>query len=215
MNKKLRNDKIQHITETEHKLKEAKYFFRLLSRNKKSGEQFDFLLNAFVNSARSITWVMRAEFSKSPGWDPWFDERNVEDSEKTILDLFNSLRVSASKKESLKTYFLIDMKIPKDKLGKSISRKLDRLTGKQVEITITKNMGRKPKPTPKKLTFCAYLTNVRRGVIGFTENDILELCAKYLAILDDLAVDCINRFKKYVRTPKNKSSSHGLVQLNY
>ncbi len=210
---RLQRSKIYHITETEYKLKEAKYFISLLSRNKKNSEQFDFLLNAFVNSARSITWVMRAEFSKIPEWVSWFNAREVKKSERYILDLFNSLRVSASKKESLKTYFLVGIKIPENKFSNSLNRRLERLSGKKLLISIKRDLGRKPKLNPKKLTFSAYLADVRRGVIGFTEKDILQLCGNYLAILDNLVKDCIRKFSKYITTPKTKSSSHQLVKL--
>jgi hypothetical protein len=202
--KKLQRDNIQHITETKYKLKEAKYFLRLLSRNKKRGEQFDFLLNAFVNSARSITWVMRAEFSKIPQWESWYEERKVVKSEKNILDLFNALRINATKKQPLRTHFLVDMKIPKELLNRSLSRKLDRLKGKKLKITISPNRGRKPIQNARKISFAAYLTSVKRSVMGFADKDILSLCLRYLTLLDDLVKQCISKFGKSITLSKSR-----------
>ena len=52
---------------TKHKLEEAKFFLEQLRANYGKLKKFDYFLSAFISSARSVTWVMRNEYSSVPG----------------------------------------------------------------------------------------------------------------------------------------------------
>lgn len=208
-------EKILHVTETEYKLREAKYFLTLLSQKSKKGEEFDFLLNAFVNSARSILWVMRAEFSKIIGWGHWFKQKRIAATEENIFHLFNDLRVSSTKIESLRTHFLVDLKIPKGSITRIQQYRLKKLRGKKLKITIRDNKGKKPLELPNRITFSAYLAGMRRGIVGFTDKDILVLCKRYIAILEEIVNECLVKFGKLILLNKKKSTSHHLTKVYY
>ena len=195
--------KIPEITETEHKLKEAKYFLSLMRRGRKKAEQFDYLLNAFVSSARSVTWVMKAEFSKIDGWKSWYEGKKVDKSEEEILKLFNELRVGSTKRQSLRTHFLVELKVPKEVMSKSLNHRLNRLKRKKLIITLSKNRGRSVRLDSKKISFPAYLTSARRAVIGFSDKDVLGLCLGYVDILKGLVGECMQQFGQHASKPKD------------
>ena len=70
------------MTNTRRKLQETHFFFlgtkellRAQSRN------FEFYLNAFVNAARSVTFVMQKEFGKQEGFDEWWSKHALKTDE--------------------------------------------------------------------------------------------------------------------------------------
>lgn len=75
----------------EEKLLEAEYFMRRLPR--KRGYEHGFELNAFLSSARSVTFLIQKEMSKVPGFAEWWEERRAEmrrdDAMRFFLDLRN------------------------------------------------------------------------------------------------------------------------------
>ena len=88
------------MTNTERKLGEAKYFLKQLTPN---FVYFDYILSAYLNAARSVTWVMRHEFNKVAGWEDWFKSCQISDKEKKLLKDINNFRILSAKKTGIKT----------------------------------------------------------------------------------------------------------------
>ncbi len=57
---------------TQFKLDEARFFLDHLAPNYGKERKFDFFLSAFISAARSVTWVMKAEYADVEGWAAWF-----------------------------------------------------------------------------------------------------------------------------------------------
>lgn len=94
------------MTNTERKLGEAKYFLKQLTPN---FLYFDYILSAYLNAARSVTWVMRHEFNKVVGWEGWFVSCKISDKEKNLLKKINDFRILSVKTTGIKTnYFFIE-----------------------------------------------------------------------------------------------------------
>ncbi|HUR33468.1 MAG TPA: hypothetical protein VM032_06710 [Vicinamibacterales bacterium] len=88
------------MTPTEYKLAEASYF---LNQLKVSDPFFDFILSAYLNAARSVSWVMRHEFESKNGWSDWFKTSEVSDREAQLLAEMNRLRIQATKQDGITT----------------------------------------------------------------------------------------------------------------
>ena len=54
---------------TKLKLKEALFFLQKMETHVDIEPDFDFYLNAFVSSSRSVKWIMNKEYSKVEGWE--------------------------------------------------------------------------------------------------------------------------------------------------
>ena len=64
--------------ETRKKLAEAIYFIEQTELQfKQQLQSFEFNLNAFVNAARNITFVMQKEYSKVDGFTEWYDSQKI------------------------------------------------------------------------------------------------------------------------------------------
>lgn len=88
------------MTNTERKLGEAKYFLKQLTPD---FVYFDYILSAYLNAARSVTWIMRHEFNKVVGWEDWFKSCQISDKEKNLLKEINDFRILSAKKTGIKT----------------------------------------------------------------------------------------------------------------
>lgn len=186
------------ITNTEEKLKEAKYFLQLLIENKLEGEKFDYILNAFIGSARSITWIMRAEFLKVPKWEEWYNSKSVSKKEEKLLKLFNELRVESTKCNPIKTTAFFSMNIPSTSLNDSKIKILKKLVGKIVEVNIAKK-----DKNLKKSKYGLYFDNVKiceigRSLKSHSEEDAIKNCKKYFVLLEKLTRECLKEFENCI-----------------
>ena len=100
------------VTRTRDKLNEAWFFLTKLDEHyfdhirgvlerDVSPPAFAYYLSAFVSAARSVTWVMRHEYSRVPGWEDWFRNQKGTNAQRTLLKLFNDPRVRSEKIEPL------------------------------------------------------------------------------------------------------------------
>ena len=123
------------MTNTERKLKEANFFLKQLSPDY---VYFDYILSAFLNSARSTTWIMRNEFSNINGWEKWFKECEISDEEKKLLSDTNSLRIDSAKKTGIKTdYFLLEGLVLDEEYYNQVEPMFKNLNVGEVLITLS------------------------------------------------------------------------------
>jgi hypothetical protein len=186
---------MKSITNTELKLNEAKYFFNLLSKNIERNQEFDYLLNAFISSARSVTWIMKSEFVHLNGWKEWSASHDWAEEEQLLLSLMNTLRVESTKRASLRTAISFTVNIPADSLDSEKLKKIESMLGKHTRVEISET---KPEETEGSVVVGqATVHDVKRIVKNIkSDEDIMELCRKYLSILDILVRDCIAIFRK-------------------
>ena len=103
-------------TRTQYKLEEAKFFLLLLEQNWRHFPHVDYFLSAFVPAARSVTWVMRSEYGKVPGWEQWFDAKKPSSKARELLKRMNEVRVRATKSVPLKTRTTAQVTIPPEQV---------------------------------------------------------------------------------------------------
>lgn len=121
------------MTNTERKLDEAKYFLGQLNVD---DPYFDYILSAYLNAARSTTWVMRHEFCKINGWEDWFKSCEISKDQKYLLNKINELRIESTKQSGIKTDFYFLEEILIDEQYYSIIKEFLKKDG-EVMVTIT------------------------------------------------------------------------------
>jgi hypothetical protein len=88
---------------TQKKLREARFFLRLLQQeNRKAvrgeGEAFEFYLSAFLTSGRAVTWALQYEDkAKYDAWYPGWEKKQSED-DKHLLELMVAQRNKTEKR---------------------------------------------------------------------------------------------------------------------
>jgi hypothetical protein len=149
-------------------------------------------LNAFIASARSITWVMKKEFNSKLGFRDWYDKKEAEMYQDEIFKLFKNLRNESVKERPVanKIKFTTNLNltlganqeaiIPGFRVGENG----DIITQNDESVTING----KPSPETKHQTRHAYFFDQRPN------DDALDLSRSYLDKLSNMITECYNIF---------------------
>ena len=90
-------------TYAKEKLEEALYFLLQMRQSYIDRTHFIYNMNAFLNSARNVTFTLQEEFVNNPKFKPWYPQKQKEMKEDKLMNFFNELRViSVHKKGSPK-----------------------------------------------------------------------------------------------------------------
>ena len=88
---------------SKEKLEEALYFLLQMRQNYIDRKQFIYNMNAFLNSARSVTFTLQEEFANDSKFKVWYPHKRKEMKDDKLFSFFNDLRtVSVHKKGSPK-----------------------------------------------------------------------------------------------------------------
>lgn len=101
------------MTRTRHKLNEARFFLdkmdehyfdhvqHMFDEQPLSHPVFGYFLSAFLSAARSVTWVMKHEYKRIPGWEQWYTNETATEQQQDLMKLFTNLRNRTQKEETL------------------------------------------------------------------------------------------------------------------
>ena len=85
------------------KLEEALHFLLQMRQSYIDRKHFIYNMNAFLNSARNVTFTLQEEFDNNPRFKAWYPRKQKEMREDKLMNFFNDLRViSVHKKGSPK-----------------------------------------------------------------------------------------------------------------
>lgn len=182
------------MTNTERKLDEARYFLGQLNL---SDPYFDYILSAFLNAARSTTWIMRHEFCEVEGWETWFNKCDISIEEKSLLKKINELRILSTKQTGVKTeYYLLDCIVPEEEDYPVIKEMFDSFDeGDEFKITIIDDLNKKKNNNKESFSFSGKLKTTREES-EISRESINKLCADYFIFLQKQVDSCIIKFNK-------------------
>lgn len=154
---------------------------------------FDFYLNAFVSSSRSVKWIMNKEYSKVKGWEEWNKNISSTNEEVNYLKKISKLRNISLKEKPLITSkeFIFPIPegikvIPGAWYDVGVVRE-DLLPDKEIENAIKQEFG------SNAIKFTTKLDIMR--IIEKSDEDIMLLCQHYYQWLENLVNECENQIK--------------------
>lgn len=168
------------------KLEEAKYFYSRMIEEQENIRAFKYYLSAFLSSARSVLQYAEREAKKKPGGKKWYDNYI---SNNPILKFFKHKRDINIHVKPVQPSAHIDVEIIEPlHISESVS------------ITVTDEKGNikhqfrseKPKPAITKPTMVKVMYKYRFKDWKGNE-DVLELCQKYIEELEKIVKDGIKR----------------------
>jgi hypothetical protein len=185
--------------ETLKRLKEAYFFLSEMNKSYMKSEDFHYYLSAFVLHARTITWVMKKEYGRVPGWELWY-QSDAKIGVKGQADFFKKIakmRNKAEKEGEIGEKFLFSFTISKDDIQKFMSNKNLRPEdfsqwcrdheGKTFEISPVKDGA-------EATGFHGKISELRIEHDYFPDRNILDICATYLFLLTGLVLECVKNF---------------------
>jgi hypothetical protein len=187
--------------DTRRKLEETEFFLGQLKPNYRKVKKFDNYLSAYFSAARSVMWVMRAEYDEVPEWEAWFKKRmgELDSDEKRLFAGTTKLRNRSQKSEPVKTLketFVSDLylengdtvelqNVLKRIAGRKILTDLGGVPGKYtVEFTID----------GQRVKLLARSVQMDRRLEEFPNEHILTVCQSYYALLAAIVKECEARF---------------------
>lgn len=178
---------------TEFRLNESKFFLERMKDSKDKSPEFEYHLNAYISSSRSVIWIMNSEYSKVNGWKKWYEDKGVSEEQKKLLDGIVKMRNRSVKQKPLKVTTYIT--IGDDKNFCDINDVARRFVGKKVSIEIMEE---------KRDGFNFYEDKNRVEVSGelkisttveeFKNKDIFDICIEYDAWLSIIVNECVSIF---------------------
>lgn len=188
-----------------NKLQEAEFFLKHMRDTDSTSKDFDYFLNAFIGSCRSVQWVLSSQFNKDPELKLWLEQQPRTDDEQLILKFTNKLRIRSTKIESVKTDKKAIFKFDPSQLShlpekefNLIKRAFESGDCSQLNIKLHhKNEGYSPENQPNgRLFLPASATMAFREVNEFPNQDALVVSEKYFSAMKSLIEKVERRFSE-------------------
>ncbi len=150
-------------------------------------------LNAFIAAARSITWIMKKEFSKNPQFNTWYSSKEVDMQNNDIFEFFKNLRNTSVKEGSVvgNTQRITTTFDGSFSAGGTYDIPLGRVDEKGNLVIDNASpilINGKPTTKVKAHTRCTYYFEERPS------DDAIDLCKRYLASLESIVAECYSKF---------------------
>lgn len=182
------------MSRTRRKLEESRFFLNHLRDSEKKHPDFDYFLNAFAAAARSVSWVMKAEYLRVPGWREWYETHSPDEGEKELLGAFTNLRNRSQKVNPLETKPVVVMDFPPESLTPEFKEMLERGFGKRFQATfyaVPEDGDMRNIPSTAVL---GVIRSAERRLDELGERNVLDACDNYFAALERLVEHCETKF---------------------
>ena len=187
------------MSKSRAKLNEAKYFYEQMESKfkEKKTEEFKHYINAFLNSARSVTFVIQKEFRKYKGFDEWYELQKEKKLNDEKLKKFVTLRNISLKEEPINPRYIFGVFFEK---GIEVGPGDDFIIETDASSYVRSHY--KPGKATEKILIEENINNMKKPNIflscEFTEIpgvNLFDICKKYLSVLIDLVTECEKKFE--------------------
>lgn len=185
------------MSHTRVKLSEAEYFMKKMEESLTKNPDFTYLFSAFISAARSILWIMQAEFHEVLGWREWYDSQAVEGEDAEFLKAVNAVRVRSQKQLPLKTDIATVVVVDRSTFSQELNEFLAGLDGNEARITFEVGRGKPNQETQiegDKVSFTARAYKLYRVMDDFPGVDVLTVSRRYITWLESLVNECERLF---------------------
>ena len=192
------------MLKAQNKLKEAKFFLEKMRESHSGSEEFDYYLNAFISSCRSIQWVLSSQFNKNNSLKEWLHNQQPF-GEELLLKLTNDLRIRSTKKESVTSARIAFLAINPTDLSHLPKEEFNRLkeafetedfSGIEIQFHYEDEGYSLENPPDGRVFVPISQSKAIREVPEFPNEDILEVADKYCVAMESLVLKAIQKFQK-------------------
>lgn len=176
------------MDKTLNRLKESQFFLQKLKENKTKQPDFNYYLNAFIGSARSIFWVMKSEYQDVTGWKEWYDSKQFEPDEDKFVHNVAVMRNEAVKQGLSDTKMQVRINKMPDKLEDFLEISFAWLNKQQKGAQVDEIAERVLSSSPYKIKDIYYEHD------KFPGTDIYAVCERYFRLLQDKVLECTELF---------------------
>lgn len=183
------------MQDTEFRLNESKFFLKTMKENEEKKPEFEYYLDAYISSARSVLWIMNSEYCKLKEWKKWYDEKGVNNEQKKLLDGIVKMRNRSLKQRPLKVRKYTTVGDGKNFCD--IEEVMRKYLGKEITLEIKEI--EKPENysfyEDENSTVVSGVLKISTTVEEFKDKDIIDICEEYDSWLTDVVSECIRKFR--------------------
>ena len=173
---------------TRSKVEEARFFLGHMEKARTKLPDFDYFLNAFIGSARSVLWVMRAEYQEITGWKQWYDGKQLSPKEKAFFASINEVRTRSVKLGTLAADLVAIVDIPST--GNPAAFLPTNVPGRVELIPLDGSERTKGILKARPAVAFGTLKATHLKIDEFPDEDIASVCRRYLQRLESLVDEC-------------------------
>lgn len=156
---------------------------------------FDFYVSAFISAARSVTWVMHAEYGRVSGWKEWYEQQNPSNEIREFLRKLNDLRVRSQKAVPISTRTTANVRIPPEAVTPGLIKWLADSKNRRVRLVPVDSSNEQFALTDgTEVVAIARLAEAQHEVPEFPGEHVAGVCRRYISLLEALAEECERRF---------------------
>jgi len=194
------------------KLQEAEFFLQCMRDNDSASKEFDYFLNAFIGSCRSIQWVLSSQFNEDQDLKSWLSNQLPTAEEKGLLKATNDLRVRSTKIESVKTGKKAIVSFDPSQLShlpeedfNTIKQAFETGDFSKFELRLHhKDEGYSSEKPPQGRVFMPISsTHAFREVDEFPNQDALSIAGKYFCAMKSLVEKAEIKFIEHIENNSN------------
>ena len=177
---------MQHlrVTAASDRVNEAKHFLSEMARHADNWDLFRYNFNAFLQSARSATWILKKTYAHFDGFKDWYGPKENEMRENGLMAYFVELRNQLSKERVVSSSFPVSV-YTEGEGNKALHIYFITGTGSTISI-------------PVRLEVATQLQE--SGCIYFFEDnnkkDVLSLCRDYACEVEKVVKEWESRFHR-------------------
>ncbi len=86
-------------------IEEAEYFYKKLEEEHCKPSEYTYNLNAFISRGRSITWIIKKQYSKCSNFSEWYFQKEKEMKADELMTFFIQARNISVKEHSISPHF--------------------------------------------------------------------------------------------------------------
>ena len=167
-------------------IRRSTIFFNKMKETENVFPEFNYYLNAFISSSRSVLWIMNAEYNKIEGWHKWYADKEPGELTKIMLKGIVDARNRSLKKEPL--YANKYITLGDDQCYTDLMEIFKKFSGKRIDLEIKQYTECKKysyKQSKNELVITGKLS-INKTIEEFKNKSIIEVADKYVEWLEEI-----------------------------
>jgi hypothetical protein len=184
---------------TRQRLDEARFFLGELESHYDDIITFRHFLNAFISSARSVSWIMKAEYNDINGWEDWYQSKKPTRKDQALMKQATEARNRSQKQSPLKPVYQLTVIVDADILTKDLEELKKEMIGKKFLLDVkgvSEDMSQKVVVIGDENQFVGDVERYFVKLDDFLDEDVLKVCKSYFLFLERMVDECEQLFAR-------------------
>jgi hypothetical protein len=185
------------MADTRERLDEARFFLSELQSRYHNMPTFRYYLNAFITSARSVSWIMKAEFNDVEGWAEWYKSKQPTPEEQLLLKQTTDARNRSQKQGPLKPVYQLTVIVDAADMPVDIEELKKKMIGKTFLLDVkgvSEDMSQEVLIVGDENDFVGEVERFFMKLDDFQNEDVLKICSSYFSFLERMVDECEQLF---------------------